>query len=365
MADLGAAFQLAPSALGTLTSSVQFGFICGTLVFTLLALADRFSPSKVFFASALAGAVLNLGMVLPGHTLWSLVLLRFAVGFSLAGIYPVGMKLAADYFQQGLGKSLGWLVGALVLGTAFPHLLKALSGNWPWKAVIVATSALALSGGALIGGLVPDGPFRKKGQQLNFRVAFQGFAKPAFRAAALGYWGHMWELYAFWTFVPWLVARLPNAATWEPAQLSLWSFIIIAVGSGACVLGGYWAQKTGTRKAATAFLVASGSCCLLSPWLTTWLPLALVLVFLLFWGMVVIADSPLFSTLVAQNAPPEWKGTALTLVNGVGFGLTIVSIQLLQAGVDRLPPDFLFWLLLPGPILGSLALLLTVREGRA
>ncbi|MEL6561791.1 MAG: MFS transporter, partial [Bacteroidota bacterium] len=199
--DLQRVFQLDSNAIGYLTSSVQAGFITGTLIFALLTLADRFSPSLVFCLSAIAAAVLNAGILIAGGELTWLILLRFLMGFMLAGIYPVGMKIASDYHEKGLGKALGYLVGALVLGTAFPHLVKTVSSDLPWATVVYVTSALSFLGGLAIFFLVPDGPFRKAGQKLDLSVVFKVFRNRKFRSAAFGYFGHMWELYAFWAFV--------------------------------------------------------------------------------------------------------------------------------------------------------------------
>ena len=158
MNDLVANFNLEGSVLGHLTSAVLFGFIIGTLIFAILTIADRFSPSKIFLISAVLGALFNLGVVWEGNTLASLLTLRFFTGFFLAGIYPIGMKIAADYFEKGLGKSLGFLVGALVFGTALPHLLKEMMNAFPWKFVLIATSSLAVLGGLLMVIMIPDGP---------------------------------------------------------------------------------------------------------------------------------------------------------------------------------------------------------------
>jgi len=196
MNDLVQAFNLPDNALGHLTSVIQLGFITGTLVFALLMIADRFPPSRVFFVSALLGSIANLGIAWGENSFSSLLGLRFITGFFLAGIYPVGMKIAADYYQAGLGKSLGWLVGALVFGTAFPHLLQVFSGTLEWTMVIYITSTLALLGGTMILLLVPPGPYRKAGTQVDLTAWFKVFKDKKFRTAAFGYFGHMWELYA-------------------------------------------------------------------------------------------------------------------------------------------------------------------------
>lgn len=356
MADLVTNFNLEPYALGHLTAAVQFGFISGTLVYAILAFADRYSPSKVFLISAVLGACFNGGMILEINTLFSLFAFRFMTGFFLAGIYPIGMKIAADYYQKGLGKSLGFLVGALVLGTAFPHLLKGLAAMLSWKILLLSTSCLAIIGGLLLGFLVPDGPYRKASQQLNFTNPLRIFKNTKFRAAAFGYFGHMWELYSFWAFVPLMLLSYSNMHQGVSLNMSSLSFIIIGVGGIACVIGGYLSQTFGAKKIAFIALSLSGICCLVSPFMFMIDSVNLFILFLIFWGMVVIADSPLFSTLVAQNAPAEIKGTALTLVNCIGFSITIVSIQLVNNIQDLMSPNMLYVCLAIGPILGLLAL---------
>lgn len=355
MNDLVTTFALDKNALGNLTSAVQFGFISGTLVFALFTIADRFSPSKVFFACAIIGASFNLGTMLEGNTLVSLLGLRFMTGFFLAGIYPVGMKIAADYFEKGLGKSLGFLVGALVVGTAFPHLLKGYSTILPWRQIIMITSILATLGGIMMLLGVPDGPFRKPSQKLDFKALFKVFEKPDFRSAAFGYFGHMWELYSFWAFVPVMILTY---AELHQVQLNIpiWSFIIIGLGGLACVIGGYISQSFGTKKTAAIALLCSGICCLVSPLIFQINTPFIFIGFLLFWGLVVIADSPLFSTLVAQNAPVESKGTALTIVNCIGFAITIASIQVITMMLNSMNPKNVYLVLAIGPMIGLIAL---------
>jgi len=329
LSDLIKGLETSSGFLAQLTSSVQFGFISGTLIFAILTISDRFSPSKVFFICAVIAALCNLGLTFPDGSTFSLLLFRFLTGFFLAGIYPVGMKIASDYFEKGLGKSLGFLVGALVLGTAFPHFLKSASFSFSWKYVIYITSSLAIVGGSLLFLLVPDGPFRKQGQKLKWSTFFTAFRNEDFKAAAFGYFGHMWELYTFWAFVPVILSQYQQYHQIENLTISLFSFLIIASGSLACVLGGYLSQSFGVRKIAALALSLSGLCCALSPIIFLFTSLPVFISFLFFWGMVVVADSPLFSTLVAQNAPQETRGTSLTIVNCIGFSITIISIQCL------------------------------------
>lgn len=356
MEDLIQHFDLEQQALGHLTASVQFGFIAGTLLFALLAVSDRFSPSKVFFASALLAAIFNFGMVWDGHQLWSLMGLRFMVGFFLAGIYPVGMKIAADYYDKGLGKSLGFLVGALVVGTAFPHLLKSIVEGLPWKYILNATAMLSVVGGGLMLVLVPDGPFRKPAQSLDLAVLFKAFGEKRFRGAAFGYFGHMWELYAFWAFVPFMLKTYHDLHAPDGWDIPLLSFFIIAVGGLGCVMAGYLSQRLGVKRTAIVALSLSGLCCLMSPFAFDISNAGFFIGFLLFWGVMVVADSPLFSTMVAQNAAPEIKGSALTIVNCVGFSITIVSIQLLNLMRSIISPVHIYLILAFGAFFGLFAL---------
>ena len=356
MSDLVNAFSLDSSALGHLTSAVQFGFIFGTLVFAILTIADRFATSHVFFVSAILGALFNLGTTLDNNTFTSLLFFRFMTGFFLAGIYPVGMKIAADYFQKGLGKSLGYLVGALVLGTAFPHLLKGMGADLPWKLILFITSSLAFFGGLSMLVLVPNGPYRKQSKQMDFSAFFKVFKNKKFRSAAFGYFGHMWELYAFWAFVPVMISTFLELNPNEEMNVSLFSFLIIALGGVACVIGGYISINFGTKKTAFSALLMSCILCLFSPVIFYLSSKIFLIFYLIIWGLVVIADSPLFSTLVAQNAIAESKGTALTIVNCIGFFITIFSIQLLTTLANSMDSRFIYVFLAIGPILGLIAL---------
>ena len=321
-------------------------------MFAIFTLSDRYSPSKVFFICALLGGGFNLGILYVNNTMFSLLCFRFLTGFSLAGIYPVGMKIAADYFEKGLGKSLSFLVGALVLGTAFPHLITSFEINFNWKIVIWLTSALALIGGLLIVVFVPNGPYQKLATKFDASKVLKVFKKPKFKSAALGYFGHMWELYAFWTFVPVLLlthSQLHN----HTINISLFSFICIASGALACIIGGYLSSRYGTKKIAMASLSISGLCCLVSPLLFMVDSTIIFISFIILWGMMVIADSPLFSTLVAQHSEAQSKGTALTIVNCIGFAITIISIQLINYIIADLNNiNYAFVILSLGPLIG-------------
>ena len=351
LAELVDELHLPSSSLSLLTSSVQLGFIVGCLLFALTSMSDRFPPTRVFMTCSFLGATMNAMIPWVADALPGLMILRFLTGVLLAGIYPVGMKIASDWYATtGLGQALGWLVGALSLGTAVPFLLQQIPGSWEW--LLWETSLLAVTGGVVVGCLVPNGPHRTPASKMDPSVVWKIFQDPDLAAAACGYFGHMWEIYAFWTWCPvvweaYLKAKnTTNQPTWwDP---SLITFAIIAAGNVGCVLGGIASQKYGSANVAFLALSISGLLCLLSPLLYL-LPPPFTLTCYIVWGMAAAGDSPQFSSLVAQTAPPSSKGTALTMVNCVGFSITILSIQLLGVPLD---PQYLFCLLAPGPLFG-------------
>jgi len=353
--DLIAAFGIPAGSLGHLTSAVQFGFITGTLTFALLTISDRFSHSKVFFWCALAGALANSALSMGHQNLTTLLLIRFITGFFLAGIYPVGMKIASDYSEKGLGKALGFLVGALVLGTSSPHLLKSITSGLDWKYVIYFTSGITALSGLAIFLFVPDGPYRKPSAGFHFTAFYRVFKNSSLRRAAFGYFGHMWELYTFWAFIPLILLTYLNIHQDASFNVAALSFVVIASGSVSCAVGGYFSGRFGSAKVAFTALLFSCLCCLISPFIFH-APLLLFLCILVFWGMAVVADSPQFSTLVAQNAPDEFKGTALTIVNSIGFSITIVSIEVFNALMNYISPQFIYLVLAIGPMAGMAAM---------
>ena len=358
IADIQQSLGIDNSWIGYLTSAVQLGFIKGTLIFAVLTISDRYSPSKVFFISALLGALTNLG------TYWAkspelLLSLRFFTGFCLAGIYPVGMKIATDYRQKGLGKALGYLVGALVLGTAFPHFLKAFASSIPWSYVIFVTSGCAFIGGLAVFLFVPNGPYRKKSQQPDFNLFFNIFKNRPFRLAAFGYFGHMWELYTFWAFVP-SILLFYSQSNEISFNSSIYSFFIIAIGGLGCIFGGLVSKQLGSEKVALWALITSGICCLISPFIYD-LSFPLFIAVLLIWGFTVVADSPQFSTLVAQSAPKSATGTALTIVNSVGFSITIFSLLLINQLIEHWPTTTLI-ILVVGPLFGTSSIFSFIKD---
>ena len=353
--QLQADFGWHASSLGYLTSSTLLGFIAGTLLFAIAGLVDKFSPSKIFFYSSLLASASNL-LALVDLSSFSLVFSsRFLTGFFLAGIYPVGMKIAADWYEKGLGRALGYFLGALVLGTAFPHLLRNREFELPWQSVLYFTSFFAVAGGSLMLLFVGDGPFRRSSGKFQWNAIGEIFRSRQWRQAAFGYFGHMWELYAFWAFVPWAISYYTSLHTELNIQETLLAFIVIAIGGAGCVIGGKLSFTFGSKKIAQVALISSGVCCVLSPWMWNLSP-SFFFVFISFWGLMVVADSPQFSALVAANAPASVRGSAITITTCIGFAITIVSIQLLNLLQNYMPGQYLFLVLAPGPLIGVLLL---------
>jgi DHA1 family inner membrane transport protein len=351
MPDLQRQMGWAASDVGRLTSALQLGFIAGTLVFAVLTIADRYSSRRVFLMCSLAGALCTLGALFQVESFSALLFWRACTGFFLAGIYPVGMKIAAQWFPKGLGVALGWLVGALVLGSASAHGIRALTTDLPWSTVMLSVAGLAAMGGLMLYVFVPE-PDQKSSQakQLQWRALAVVWTDRRVRSSVLGYFGHMWELYTLWVLVPLILAT-----RFEGTQLSLAAFAVIGVGALGCILGGLLAQRWGSAWVATAQLIVSGLCCVLAPWLLD-APLEWMMFWLMVWGVTAAGDSPQFSTLTASNAPPQAVGSVLTLTNSIGFGISIVSIELftsLSASINL--GSLLPWLGV-GPLLGIWAM---------
>jgi MFS family permease len=354
LGDLQSSWGLGDASLSQMTSAVQFGFIVGTLLFAYFAIADRYSPRSVYFVCSLLGALTNLGLYMLADGLLPLLTFRFMTGIFLAGIYPVGMKIAAGWYRRGLGMALGWLVGALVVGTAFPHLIKSLNRSLPWETVILSISIISAAGGCLMLLLVPDGPYLVKGTKFNRKAFAIIFRSRDLRSASFGYFGHMWELYTMWAFIPILLGHYAEI-TRQPLNVSWWSFSIIAAGSMGCIAGGLISKKVGSAAIAFFQLLSSGICCLLTPLLFQGPP-PVFLGFLIFWGIVVVGDSPQFSALTAHTAPRELVGSALTIVTSIGFFITIISIQFTSVLIGWLKIQHVFLFLVPGPVAGLIYL---------
>ncbi len=352
MPELRAAFGWSATAVGALTSAVQMGFISGALVFALLSIADRYSARRVFLLCSLAQAACTLIAVAAAESFAALCLWRFLTGFCLAGVYPVGMKIAAQWFSRGLGAALGLLVGALVLGSAFPHALRAVSADLPWQTVFYSVAGIAASAGVMLYVLIPEpvnAPARAVG--LQFRALWTAARNARLRASVLGYFGHMGELYTLWVLMPMILAlRLSDAVA-----ISWWTFTALGAGAIGCAAGGWLARRVGSAMVAGVQLAVSGLCCLIAPWMLD-APWILFAIWLLTWGITISGDSPQFSALTAGNAPPALVGSVLTLTISIGFGISIVSIQLFVWLAQSYPlAQLLPWLGI-GPALGVWAL---------
>ncbi|MDP2008008.1 MAG: MFS transporter [Rubrivivax sp.] len=358
MPDLQRAYGYSDAAVGTLTSALQLGFIAGTLVFALLALADRFSARRLFLGCALAAAGCTLAAAAFAGTFPLLLGWRALTGFCLAGIYPVGMKIAALWFPRGLGPALGWLVGALVLGSASPHAVRALGADLPWQSVFVAVALAAALAGLLVIWRVPEPPHPAGLAPLRLSALASLWRDARVRASAFGYFGHMWELYTMWVLLPLVLAtRLQGTVA-----VSGWAFVVLGAGAAGCVAGGLLARRHGSARVAGTQLAVSGLCCLAAPWLLL-APLPLFLAWMVVWGVTVAGDSPQFSALTAANAPREAVGSVLTLTNSIGFAISVLSIELFVQALARWPLATVLPVLALGPLLGLLALRPLLRRG--
>ncbi|OHY80999.1 MFS transporter [Marinobacter sp. AC-23] len=341
---------LTESDLGQLTLTVQAGFIVGTLGIAVTGLADRFRASYIFACSSVLGALVNAGFVFTAASPPFDLVMRFLTGLCLAGIYPLGMKLVIGWTPKHTGTALAWLVGMLTLGTAMPHLLRGATPGLPWQWPLLGSSALALLGGMII-LILGDGPHLPMGTaKAHLRSGLAGLRSPRFRAVAGGYFGHCWELYAFWTLTPLLVTREVLRMHAAPALIPLISFIVIGVGFAGCVGGGRLSQRFSSQWVANRALAMSGIICLAYPFLT-WAPPGALLMLLMLWGTSVIADSPQFSALAAAAAPREFVGASLAVMNAIGFALTIPAIWITSNLWGSQGVWVTLWLL-PGPVLG-------------
>lgn len=339
-----------------LTTSVQIGFILGTFLYAVLNIADVFKTRNVFFLSALGGALFNSGFALVSTSLGSALVFRFLTGISLAGVYPVGMKLVAQRYRRDLGWRLGILVGSLTLGTAIPNAFFAAGARAPWRMLLLVASLLAVGGGLLVKLGIGDGPYLRESPPFAVRAAFRVFRNRRFRLQAFGYFGHMWELYAFWSLAAsFAAASFGRHGGKSPIPLPLLAFLIIGIGVFGCLLGGWVSRHTGERNVALVSLVASLLFCLLSGFLFSAPPLILIPALLL-WGVFVVSDSPQFSALAVQLCTPEYTGTALTIQNGIGFAVSAVSIQCIAWLSQKIGWPGAFCCLAVGPLFGALAM---------
>jgi MFS family permease len=347
-----------------LTTTVQLGFVAGTAVAALLNLADVVPARPYFAVSALCAAAANaLLLAAPGYA--PALALRFATGFFLAGVYPPAMKMIATWFQAGRGLAIGTVVGALTLGKATPYLVHALEGAGV-RPVVLAASAGAVTAALLVGWGYRDGPYPFARRPFSWRLAGAVARDRPTRLAIGGYLGHMWELYAMWTYVAVFFLDVLTLRGSAPATASrgsaLVGFAVIGVGAAGCVLAGRWADRLGRARVTIWAMAVSGGCALLIGWLEA-APLAVVVAVALVWGFSVVADSAQFSAIVTEVAPPHAVGTALTLQTSLGFLLTTVTISAVPHLRDRFGWPLAFGVLALGPAVGILAMRRLRRVG--
>jgi MFS family permease len=351
---LQAEWSLSSSAAAWLTLAVQLGFVAGTLLSALANLPDVVPTRALVAGCAWLAAAANAGLALEARGPGSAIFLRFCTGFFLAGVYPPGMKIMASWFRRDRGMALGVLIGALTLGKATPYLVNAV-GSADWRINVLSVSALAAAGGLVVLLFVGDGPHAAPFARLDIGQVAKVFRNRGVRLADFGYFGHMWELYAMWTWVPVFLRLSFSARGAAPALAEVASFLVIGSGAVGCVVAGVLADRIGRTAVTTAAMAISGACCLAIGFLFDASP-AILFVVAAIWGASVIADSAQFSACVTELADPQYMGTALTIQTCVGFLLTTVSIELVPVLVSAVGWRWAFAALGPGPALGIVAM---------
>jgi len=355
LAQLRTLWSLGSGEAALLTIAVQLGFVSGALVSAITNLPDRIDPRRVVFASCLGAAAANaLVAVADGPAL--ALPLRFATGFFVAGIYPPSLKIIASHFRRGRGVAVGLMVGGLTLGSATPHLVNGL-GGLDWRIVIAVTSVITVIGGAMVLLFVPDGPYPFPRGSFEPRYLFRAFRDPAVRLANLGYFGHMWELYAMWSwFGVFFAESLRVAGVADARTAALGTFAVVGAGAIGCYAGGVLGDSWGRTRTTALAMATSGTCAALAGVVFGSAP-ALVLALGLVWGVAVVADSAQFSTMVTELADQAYVGTALTVQLAAGFLLTVATIWIIPFARDAFGWQWAFLLLAPGPALGVVAML--------
>ncbi|MGH2667798.1 MAG: MFS transporter [bacterium] len=350
-------WSLGDAGRAWLTNAVQLGFIVGTLASSLGNLPDVWPPRRLMMVSVLLGAAANAAVALWVDSVGPALVLRFLTGVSLAGAYPPAMKVMATWFREGRGLAIGLLIGALTVGSATPHLIRGTTAL-PWRQTLLAASGLALVAAFIVARFVDEGPHRFPPARFDVRMAAAVFRDRATRLACFGYFGHMWELYAMWTWIGVFLAdslAVRGGGTYVGLNASAATFVVIAVGALGCWWGGVLADRWG-RTTETIVAMALSGACAVAIGLTFGAAPALTLVIAIVWGITVIADSAQFSTAVTELSAPAYVGTALTTQTCVGFAITIVSIWLVPLLAQGVGWRWVFAVLALGPLVGIVAM---------